>query len=196
MFINQKALEKLLKEAYKENVLYIAKTNSDTNEIIYVIAGTAWTIWVGEDWLTKEAKGAIIKLCDDLPETGEAYRIQWGERQQEFDDTYHNMLLDYRTTGLEVRKTRLCLTRNANILQDPEGNIYLVASKILSLVDRYAIDEENNEQEPVGPFISKDKKKTLLAQQCMHINVANNSTTGRRGRVLEISPRNRGDLND
>lgn len=159
MFINQKALERKIKKAYKENALYIAKTNSDTDEKIYVIAGMDWVIWVGEEWMTKETKAAIIKLCDDLPEMGEAYRIMHGERQQEFDDTYHNVLLDYRTSGVELRKTRLLLTRGVQVLQSPEGDIYLVNCNTLSLVDRHAIDRENHEQEPVGPFLSKDKKR-------------------------------------
>lgn len=159
MFIKQKQLERLLKEAYKENSLYISRTRSDTDEAIYTIAGNSWAIWVGEEWLTKEAKAAIIKLCDDLPEMGGAYRIQWGEKQMEMDDVFHNALLDYFKSEQELRQTRLMLTRNERILQCPEGKIYLARGKDLDLINEFAVDHENGEKSPVGPFLSKEKNR-------------------------------------
>lgn len=159
MFIKQNVLERLLKEAYKGSGLHIAHTISDTDEPIYVIASGRWVIWVGKEWLTKEAKAAIIKLCGDLPSIGEGYRaVKDYDNQYEIESKYDAALAGYGKCGQEVRKTKLSINSGISVLQSPTGEIYYIDKRILDMVDYSSIDTEEGEREPVGPYLSEDKR--------------------------------------
>ncbi len=154
MFIKQKVFEKLLNEAYKGSGVYIGCTENDLQERVYCIGTSSWAIWVDTLELTKEAKGAIIKLCGDLPSMGEAYRaVKDYDNQYEMEDKYDNLLAGYAQCKGEVRKTKLCVSNNMSVLQSWSGKIYLSDKKIMDLVDYSSIQREEGEKEPVGPHL-------------------------------------------
>ena len=161
MFFRQNILEKLIKEAYKGGGLHISHTLSDTDEPIYVIGGSWRVIWVGVEWLTKETKAAIIKLCGDLPRMGEAYRdVKDYPLQGEIENRYENALKGYMKANEDVMKTKLIVLYHnvLSVLQTPAGKIYLVDKTGMDLVDPTAIEREEGETEPAGPFLSQDKE--------------------------------------
>lgn len=178
MFLKQTMFERLIKEAYKGSGLYVACTNSDTNKLIYVIAGSWWVLWIGTEWITKEAKASIIKLCGDLPEPGMAYRARKDcPEQLAMDDQYNPCLNDYGKCGPVLRKTKLmaiCTGLHVRVLQQPNGKIYLMQQSICDLIDKKAVVHEEGEQEPVGPNIGENGKcvywrnnvATLMAMLC------------------------------
>ena len=64
MFIKQSVFEKQIKKAYKYHALRVYK--SPHNDLI--IGTTGWTLAIYKDFISKEVKGALVKLVGDLPE--------------------------------------------------------------------------------------------------------------------------------
>ena len=79
MFFKQSAFEKLLKKAVKMPGLRVEHAadvteDGEIRDAHYILEGGFWIIAIYDWALTKEAKGAMIKLVGDLPKYGEAVR--------------------------------------------------------------------------------------------------------------------------
>lgn len=161
MFLKQTIFERLLKDAYKTSGIYVSHTLSEKDIPIYVIAGSWWCVWVGTEWITKEVKAAIIKLCGDLPDAGEAYKAAKDcPIQYEMDNRYDHALKEYEKCGYEVRKTRLLINNSEQyqVLQSELGKIYFIQKRAMDMIDHNLIDRDKGEHEPVGPHINENGK--------------------------------------
>lgn len=91
MFIKQSVFEKQIKKAYKYHALRVYK--SPHNDLI--IGTTGWTLAIYKDFISKEVKGALVKLVGDLPE--QTRSILYGEgadMQYEMETTIDTSILD------------------------------------------------------------------------------------------------------
>lgn len=160
MFIKQKIFEKLLNEAYKGAGVYIGCTENDLKERVYCIGTSNWAIWVDTLELTKEAKGAIIKLCGDLPTYGHAFEAMKDYNNAERLHTeYRDILKKYITCSEKLRKTRLFAWNHSSavrIFQGSSGKVYPIRCEFVDLIDKKAVDSDAGELEPEGPVITPD----------------------------------------
>ena len=62
MFIEERILKRLIKQAYKAAGLVLVNTGED-----YIIEGSYWAIQVQKEHLPKKIKAAIIELTGELP---------------------------------------------------------------------------------------------------------------------------------
>ncbi len=76
MFIKQSVFEKWVKKAYKYDALRIYKSEDDD----LIIDTPNWTLGIRKDFITKEVKGALVKLVGDLPERTESILYGKGGR--------------------------------------------------------------------------------------------------------------------
>lgn len=91
MFIKQSIFEKQIKKAYKYDALKIYKNEYDD----IVIDTPNWTLAIYKDFISKEVKGAFVKLVGDLPKKTES--ILYGEMvgmQYEMEAIIDKSILD------------------------------------------------------------------------------------------------------
>ena len=65
MFIKQSVFEKQIKKSYKYHALRIYKSIDDD----LVIDTPSWTLAIYKDFISKEVKGALVKLVGDFAGT-------------------------------------------------------------------------------------------------------------------------------
>lgn len=169
MFFKINVLKKLLKETYKNWGLTVGHTaEKETGEPEgFYIASSWWAIWFAAKTIPKEAKGAIIELCGDLPEEGEEFKALKGmgnqyemvkEEISNLPANFKECYRGFRVTGL-IRQSGKTLIR---YLQDEEGStITAVNEIIIDLIDQKATDRETGEREPVGP-LAGNKTASLM----------------------------------
>lgn len=72
MFIKQSVFEKWIKKAYKYDALRIYKSEDDD----LIIDTPNWTLGIRKDFITKEVKGALVKLVGRFTGANRVY-IVW-----------------------------------------------------------------------------------------------------------------------
>ena len=70
MFLNEKVLNNLMKQAYKSDGLVIAQNEDNW---VY-IAGRFWETEIKREYIPKQTLANIIALAGELPEPGERFR--------------------------------------------------------------------------------------------------------------------------
>ena len=163
MFVKQSEFEKQIKKAYKNGCLRVFM---DFNEDM-VINTSNWTLGIHRDFITKEIKGALIKLVGDLPEKGQT--ILYGD--DEFEQHEMNVMLDASVfEGCEQENSdykNFCITcitleKELRLAQAETDNklIKIFRQKHLDLIARDLVDTKNGETQVEGP-ISANKGVTL-----------------------------------
>lgn len=149
MFINEKVLNKLMKEAYKTGLVVAAREDG----WIY-IAGRYWEVEMSRRLIPKEILGNIISLIGELPDPGERYLATSEGNQLEIGKPMGITIEAYREGPLTITDTLQIGTCGTvqRFLQDPgTGAIYLVNQAYINL-SKGTIDEEIGEYEPSDPF--------------------------------------------
>lgn len=157
MFFKQNVFERLLKEAYKTCGIYINHRIDQEECGAYQIAGTDWAAQIQDDEMTKEAKAAVIKLCGDLPEPGEAFLARKDyPNQYEIESAYGNLKEELEECKIKMRITKLLEQRGGSLIRflQAEG-FYTVGinQMIVDLVDKNAVNRDEGEEEPKGPLM-------------------------------------------
>lgn len=163
MFIKQSVFEKQIKKAYKYDALKIYKSENDD----IVIDTPRWTLAIYKDFITKEIKGALVKLVGDLPEKTES--ILYGAilgMQYEMGDIVDTSILDndYTEAGRysQYFVSSLTIEKIYRVIQS-EGNdntIRLYNQEHLNMIARNLIDTKAGETGVEGP-ISNDEGSSL-----------------------------------
>ena len=149
MFINEKVLNKLMKEAYKTGLVVAAREDG----WLY-IAGRYWEVEMKRRLIPKEILGNIISLIGELPDPGERYLATSEGNQLEIGKPMGITIEAYREGPLTITDTLQIGTCGTvqRFLQDPgTGAIYLVNQAYINL-SKGTIDEEIGEYEPSDPF--------------------------------------------
>lgn len=84
MFIKTTVFKRLLKQAYKRDLLQVG--HEDNTNIYYIIGGY-WAIMVEKRFFTNAAKAALVELIGDLPKNESIKIYSDGTRQQLIDDS-------------------------------------------------------------------------------------------------------------
>lgn len=124
MFLNQKILSKLMKEACKGGL-----TVGREEDWIH-LAGRGWKNIIKESNMPNKTKGDIVALLGKLPTSGECYRV----------------------TTKEIEEEEGLLSGMQRVLQFEDGKIVTVNNMFVDIVDNTSIDEKNGEYSADGPF--------------------------------------------
>lgn len=134
MFLKEAAVKKLIKQAYKKSILFVANLHSD-----YVIYSGGWIIKADKKKLSNKIKGAIIELTGELPEQGE--RKQYGpesEYMPEADsDEYWDRHIDTEKAVYDYTVTSILYERNdqmERIVQAARGAKYAIPESAAAAV--------------------------------------------------------------
>ena len=145
MFINEKVLNKLMKEAYKTGLVVAAREDG----WIY-IAGRYWEVEMLRRLIPKEILGNIISLIGELPDPGERYLATSEGNQLEIGEPMGITIEAYRDGPLTITDTLqigTCGTVQRFLQDSGTGAIYLVNQAYINL-SKGTIDEEIGEYEP------------------------------------------------
>ena len=174
MFFKKAVFKRLLKNAYKGVGLTVGrdqKINED-GEIVrdgYYIGGGYWIIWVDTEYITKEAKAAIIELCGELPEPGEsftAYKESGNQYGMGYEEVY-DLPKIYQQCNTHFRVSKI-ICKEGDVLQrllqaeDETNHIIAINEVFMDLIEPDAVDYDNGEREPDGAFGLCSMSKCVL----------------------------------
>lgn len=150
MFLREKALRKLLKQAYKGGLVV-----GNTGKTIY-LSGWCWELEILREHLPKEILAQIIELTGELPEEGECFSATSEGNQMEARDT-EGMTVAVQKYSVPLRWTRLLFHSGKNavmrIYQNQTTNkIVLIHENYLNMVSSQCIQEMKGETEAMGPL--------------------------------------------
>lgn len=153
MFLNEKTLNNLMKQAYKTDGLVIAQNEDNW---VY-IAGRCWEVEIKREYIPKQTLANIIALAGELPEPGERFRSDKQGNQYEMEMPMSIDLKPYTMGPLTITNTLQIGTEGTlqRYLQDTDtGMLYLLNQAFINL-SKGSIDEEHGEYVPSDPFYSK-----------------------------------------
>ena len=163
MFIKQSVFEKWVKKAYKYDALRIYKSEDDD----LIIDTPNWTLGIRKDFITKEVKGALVKLVGDLPERTESILYgKGGNMQYEISEMIDTSMLNndytkgreyspYSVSNVTIEKTYRVIQSESDI-----SIIRMFKQEYLNLIERSLVDIKGGETNVEGP-ISDDKGSSL-----------------------------------
>lgn len=163
MFIKQSVFEKQIKKAYKYHALRVYK--SPHNDLI--IGTPGWTLAIYKDFISKEVKGALVKLVGDLPE--QTRSILYGEgadMQYEMETTIDTSILDnnYLEDGdySQFFVSNLTIEKKFRVIQSESDNstIRMYKQEHLDMIVRNLVDIKAGEIRVEGP-VSSDEGLSL-----------------------------------
>ncbi len=153
MFLNEKVLNNLMKQAYKTDGLVVAQTEDGW---VY-LAGRCWQAEILREYIPKQTLANIIALAGELPEPGKRFRSDKDGNQYEMDmdridrQTYKMGPLTITNT-LQIGTARVV----QRYLQDTDsGMLYLVNNAFINL-SKGEIDEAHGEYAPSDPFYNQN----------------------------------------
>lgn len=153
MFLNEKVLNNLMKQAYKSDGLVIAQNEDNW---VY-IAGRFWEVEIKREYIPKQTLANIIALAGELPEPGERFRSDKQGNQYEIEMLTSIDTKSYTMGPLTITNTLQIGTAGSlqRYLQDTDtGMLYLLNEAFINLREG-SIDEEHGEYVPPDPFYSK-----------------------------------------
>jgi hypothetical protein len=141
MFINVKALKKLMKEAYKTFGITVERHNGGL-----MIASFSWGVWLENSELTNEIKAAVIEYTGEMPEKGTAFTVSKRDEgrvditEPKYSHIYEEIKRKYKQhfagngMDIEVGKLKYAYdSRCYNVLYGSE-NAYLINENYMDLV--------------------------------------------------------------
>ena len=148
MFLNEKVLNNLMKQAYKTDGLVIAQNEDNW---VY-IAGRFWEVEIKREYIPKQTLANIIALAGELPGAEERFRADKQGNQYEVEMPMSIDAKPYTMGPLTITNTlqigTACTVQR--YLQDTDtGMLYLLNLR------EGSIDEEHGEYVPSDPFYSK-----------------------------------------
>ena len=160
MFIKQSVFEKWVKKAYKYDALRIYKSEDDD----LIIDTPNWTLGIRKDFITKEVKGALVKLVGDLPES--ILYGKGGNMQYEISEMIDTSMLNndytkdreyspYIVSNVTIEKAYRVIQSESDI-----SIIRMFEQEYLNLIERSLVDIKGGETNVEGP-ISDNKGSSL-----------------------------------
>lgn len=153
MFLNEKVLNNLMKQAYKTDGLVVAQNEDNW---VY-IAGRFWEVEIKREYIPKQTLANIIALAGELPEPRERFRSDKQGNQYEMEMLMSIDIKPYTMGPLTITDTLQIGTAGTvqRYLQNTDtGMLYLLNQAFINLREG-SIDEEQGEYAPSGPFYSK-----------------------------------------
>lgn len=153
MFLNEKVLNNLMKQAYKTDGLVVAQTEDGW---VY-LTGRFWEAEIKREYIPKQTLANIIALAGELPEPGERFRSDKQGNQYEMEMLMSIDVKPYTMGPLTITDTLQIGTDGTlqRYLQDTDtGMLYLLNQAFINL-SKGSIDEEHGEYVPSDPFYSK-----------------------------------------
>lgn len=157
MFIKQSVFEKQIKKAYKYHALRVYK--SPYNDLI--IGTPSWTLAIYKDFISKEVKGALVKLVGDLPEQTRSILYGEGADMQYEMETIDTSILDNNyAEDIEHSQffvSNLTIEKKYRVIQSESDNsiIRMFNQEHLNMIVRSLVDTKNGETGVEGP-VSND----------------------------------------
>ena len=172
MFLRTAVFKKLLKEAYRNNNLFIAHPAAalGVESGLLISNRSTWFAWIEDGCITKECLAALIEIVGTLPYEGEMYidgakegkitpnensdlmAIMNGYMNNFIIPTLNEEITEYNVTSLVLCQAHA----NARVLQSNTGTIALINEFTTSLIVPSHIDDEIGESELIGPARVKD----------------------------------------
>ncbi len=153
MFLNQNALKRLCKQAYKNWGLHIEHTLDG----YIAIGSTSWTLEIMDDKLPNGIKACLIEMVGDLPPAGTGYKYHKKEMPQSelpnvtykgLEAMFDRMKEDYVETKVRLKHEGDWLS----VLQSvTTGGKIMVNDTFIEMIDESEIDREGGECEPGYP---------------------------------------------
>lgn len=153
MFLNEKTLNKLMKDAYKTNGLFIAQNVANW---IY-IAGRFWKAEIMKEYIPKQTLANIIALTGELPGPDESFRSDKNGNQYEVGMPTHINTEPYTKGSLIVTDTLQIGTAGTlqRYLQDSNTGMLYLLNEVYIDLSHGSIDKENGEYAPPDPLYSE-----------------------------------------
>lgn len=161
MFFKQTVLKRMLKAAYKGaglTVGHVSGSEAGGEPEGYYISSGWWIIWFLAETMPKEAKGAVIELCGDLPGPGEVFKAikDMGNQYEIEQKEVYNLPVRFKKCDCYFNVTNLLWQQDDKVIRfiQEEGStrhITAISEIFINLIDRTAIDYEHGEYEPIGP---------------------------------------------
>lgn len=153
MFLNQNALKRLCKQAYKNWGLHI----EHTMEGHIAIGSSAWTLEIQEDRMPNGIKACLIEMVGDLPNAGEGYKYHKKEAPQSevegmtykgLERMFDHMKEDYTETNVRIKHEGdwLALLQNVST-----GEKILINDTFVDMIDESEVERDKGECEPGYP---------------------------------------------
>ena len=132
MFINIPKFKKYIKDTYKSVVgVGIERTESD---VLAISAGRLYLETAFAE-TTKEFRAALVEICGDLPEKGEAITYHEEGDQVAMRQTYYNGLLRHEVEkGTEYRRTQVAIGSNI-IYQCSDNSVVMIKDSLDAIFD-------------------------------------------------------------
>ena len=169
MFFKQPVLKRMLKAAYKNEGITVGHTKESEKGIPegYYVFSNRWGIWIMAERMPKEVKAALIELCGDLPEAGEAFRARKDranqyeiEQKEAYDLPEGFMKCEYR-----FRVTKLLGQQGDKTIrflqEERTQRVAAVNETIIDLINPEAVDSDHGEYEPFGPVAASPEARFM-----------------------------------
>ncbi|MCR4674323.1 MAG: hypothetical protein K5675_04870 [Lachnospiraceae bacterium] len=159
MFVNESALKKQIKKAYKAGQLTVARNG----EMLY-IASCSWAISIDKEAVPNKTKAALIELIGELPVNGEAFTYSAEGAQSVMPETLRELDLDtyYDTAGQTYEATRVFVQNSATAvgiyIQGDDLSHYIASKEVFDMYSPESVDMSLGEEMPEkakmnGPFL-------------------------------------------
>lgn len=148
MFVAEKELKRLMKEAYKASSLVIGSRDG-----LYYLQGNYWKFLCKKEFVTNAILAAMIELTGEIPAKGECYCAGPDGNQIQINP----MAIDTNGLREEVAVTDYLLVGERGvvqrILQNESGRVYLINNKFTNMISGLHCDEDNGELPPRTPVV-------------------------------------------
>lgn len=160
MFLDRSGFKRLLKEAYKGNILCISKKNQKV-----LIHSGHWMLVVDMSVIPNKTKADIIELIGEWPEDNKPIKAGPDNIQYELDETYSKLWelankLEMEGDAVKVRETKVLIEDYYNLIQimktdDAKSTVFGMKKGLLDIVDIAGILEDK-ENQCSGPFLVQE----------------------------------------
>ncbi len=159
MFISTSGFKRMVREAYKQGLLKIAR-----EEGTLIIRGRHWNMLLDPKYLPNKEKAALIEIAGELPDEGEQFWCEAEGNQMMVLEGRHTLPGPVKTS--EYKKTELLIDPRYRIFQDPYS--YKVVAADAYIVDQisnvFCMDDEDPVSAPHsdGKWIQYSSMSMLL----------------------------------
>jgi hypothetical protein len=145
MFINESQLKRLIKNSYKNNILFFGDIEDGL-----VIGNNSFVLCIENNYIPNSVKAMIMEIAGILPAKGELYSCSKKEPMLQTEDPDVRSFLKVKRNCMETSNvavvTNITVTQNNNeykaIQVNNTGEIHFIRKECVDLIDAGAIDIE------------------------------------------------------
>lgn len=149
MFISTPGFKRMVREAFKQGLLKIAREEGDL-----IIRGRHWHMIIDPGFLPNKGKAALIEIAGELPEEGEQFLCQPDGSNQMMILEGRAMLEGPGRTS-EYKKTEVLIDPRYRIFQEPYS--YKIVAADAYIVDQISNIYLEDDEDPVSAPYSDGK---------------------------------------